>query len=161
MATNPYYQRAFTAIAGSLARARTVVNEFVLIQQGFDLIGTVIGATKYQLSCSNLENDLEAGLDVAYFRVQRVLTLTDVRASLLAASASGVVSISITVNGAPMLSTPLTIDQGETTSTTAAVPVVLSVTAIPDDAEIVVSITAPGAGAKGLIVSLLGSVVSA
>jgi hypothetical protein len=160
MATNPYYQRAFTAIAGSLARARTVVNEFVLIQRGFDLIGTFTGATKYQLSCSDLTSDLEVTSNAAYFRVQRVLTLTDVRASLLAASVSGVVSISITVNGAPMLSTPLTIDQDERTSTTAAVPVVLSVTAIPDDAEIVVSITASGAGAKGLIVSLLGSVVS-
>lgn len=36
--TNPYYQRAFNALAGTLARARQMVNEFALIQRGFDLI---------------------------------------------------------------------------------------------------------------------------
>lgn len=36
--TNPYYQRAFNALAFTLARARQMVNEFALIQRGFDLI---------------------------------------------------------------------------------------------------------------------------
>jgi len=158
MATNPYYQRAFTAIAGSLARARTVVNEFVLIQRGFDLIGTVTGATKYQLSCSDLESNLEVGLDVAYFRIQRAITVDQVRASLIESSASGVVEIDITVNGAPMLSTTLTIDALELTSVTAASTVGLLVTALPDDAEVRVSIVQAGSGARGLIVAIVGSI---
>jgi len=158
MATNPYYQRAFTAIAGSLARARTVVNEFVLIQRGFDLIGTVTGATKYQLSCSDLESNLEVGLDVAYFRIQRAITVFQVRASLIESSASGVVEINLTVNGAPMLTTPLTIDALELTSVTAASTVVLLVTALPDDAEVRVSIVQAGSGARGLIVAIVGSI---
>lgn len=158
MATNQYYQRAFNALAGTLARARQMVNEFALIQRGFDLIGTVTGATKYQLSCSNLENDLETGLDVAYFRVQRAITLYQVRASLIESSASGVVEIDITVNGAPMLSTPLTIDALELTSLTAAAPVVLLVTALPDDADVRISVVQAGSGARGLIVALVGSI---
>ena len=36
--TNPYYQRVFSALSGSLARARQVINEFALVQYGFDLI---------------------------------------------------------------------------------------------------------------------------
>ena len=42
--TNPYYQRAFNALAGTLARARQMVNEFALVQRGFDLIKDRIAA---------------------------------------------------------------------------------------------------------------------
>ena len=158
MATNPYYQKAFSALAGTLARARSLVNEFALIQTGFDLIGTVTGATKYQLACSDLVTDLEVGDDVAYFRMQRSLTLSEVRASLIEASASGVVEIDITINGAAALSSPLYIDSGELTSTTAASPVVLLITEVPDDAEVRINIVQAGAGARGLIVSMLGTI---
>lgn len=160
MATNPYYQRAFNALAGSLARARQMVNEFQLVQNGFDLIGTFTGATKYQLSCSDLTSDLEVNAEAAYFRVQRALRLVDVRASLLAPSASGAVQINMTVNSVGLLAVPITIDQGELTSTTAAVLPELAILNIPDDSVIVISIVAPGAGAKGLIVSLLGTVTN-
>lgn len=156
--SNPYYQRAFNALAGSLARARSAVNEFILIQRGFDLIGDFTGATKYQLSCSDLTSDIEVTPEAAYFRVQRALTLTEVRASLLEPSVSGAVTIDMTVNGSPLLTVPITIDEGEETSTTAAVPAELAITSIPDDAEIVISITTAGSGAKGLIVSMLGRI---
>jgi hypothetical protein len=156
MATNPYYQRAFNAIGGTLARARQMVNEFALIQRGFDLIGSVRGATKYQLSCSDLTSDLETNLEAAYFRLQRALVVTEVRASVLQPSVTGAITIQLTVNGTPMLATPLTLDQGERTSTTAAVPHILSLSSLPDDAEVVVQILAPGANAKGLIVSMIG-----
>lgn len=36
--TNIYYQRAFNSLAFTLSRARQMVNEFALIQRGFDLI---------------------------------------------------------------------------------------------------------------------------
>lgn len=156
MATNPYYQRVFSAAAGTLARARQMMNEFALIQNGFDLIGSVRGATKYQLACSDLTSDLETNLEAAYFRLQRAITVTGVRASVLQPSVAGAVTVQIQVNGVAMLSTPLTIDVGEKSSTTSAVPVQMSLTTLPDDAEIVVQILSPGAGAKGLIVSLIG-----
>jgi hypothetical protein len=158
--TNPYYQRAFAALAGTLARARQMVNEFQLIQRGFDLIGQFQGATKYQLSCSDLTSDLEITPEAAYFDVQRALTLTECRATVLQASASGAITITATVNGSDLFAVPITIDQGETSSLTAAVQSELAITEIPDGARIVVSIDAPGAGAKGLIFSALGRITS-
>ncbi len=158
--TNPYYQRAFSALAGTLARARQMVNEFVLIQRGFDLIGTFTGATKYQLSCSDLSSDLEITPEAAYFDVQRALTLVECRATVLQPSASGAITISATVDGVPLFTVPITIDEGEDSSLTAAVQSELAITSIPDGSRIVISIDAPGAGAKGLIFSALGTITN-
>lgn len=158
--TNPYYQRVFNALGGTLARARQVVNEYVLIQRGFDLIGTFTGATKYQLSCSDLTSDLDINAEAAYFDVQRALVLTECRATVLVASSSGAITVSATVDGVPLFAVPITIDQGETSSFTAAVPSALAITQIPDGSRILISIDAPGAGAKGLIFSLLGTVTN-
>ena len=91
----------------------------------------VTNATKYQLACSDLGSDLKVGLDVAYFRVQRAITITEVRASLLEPSASGPVQIGITVNGAPMLSTNLFIDALKLTSKTAVTQAVILTSALP------------------------------
>lgn len=82
------------------------------------------------------------------------LTLQSIRASLATASATGAVTIDVLVNGASILSTPLTIDQSEETSVSAAVQPVISTAAIADDAEISISVTAPGSGATGLKVTL-------
>lgn len=160
MATNPYYQRAFNALSGSLARARQMVNEFALIQSGFDQIGSFAGATKYQLACSDLTSDLEINAEAAYFDVQRLLTLTECRATVLQPSILGAVTVSATVNGVDLFSVPITIEQGETSSITAAAQPELAITSIPDGARIVVSIDAPGSGAKGLIFSALGTVTN-
>lgn len=159
MATNPYYQRAFNAIGGTLARARQMVNEFSLIQLGFDKIGSVRGATKYQLACSDLTSDLEVNLEAGGFVVQRAFTLAEISAALLVqASSAGAVTVQLTVNGSPILSTPITIDEGEVTSFTAAVQPVANVTVLPKGTVVVVQILAPGNGAKGLVVGLTGSI---
>lgn len=160
MATNPYYQRVFNALGGTLARAKQVINEFQLVQRGFDLIGQVSNVTKYQLSCSDLTSDLQATENAAYFRVQRQLTLYEVRASLIEASVGGPVEVSITVNGADLLSGTLQIDPGELTSETATIQPTLVLTEIPDDAEVRIDIVQPGTGAKGLIVSVLGIITA-
>lgn len=159
--TNPYYQRVFNSIGGTLARARQMVNEFQLIQIAFDLIGTLKGPTKYQLSCSDLVSDLTINEAAGYFRIQRAFTLSGVRASLIRASTSGPVQLSIKVNGADLCSVPLTIDVGEKTSVTAATAAQLAITSIPDDAEVLVGIVTAGAGAQGLIVSLIGTISAA
>lgn len=159
--TNPYYQRVFSAVSGTLARARSVLSEFVLIQRGFDLIGQVENVTKYQLSCSDLVTSLQANGQAGYFRAQRAFVALDVRASLLSASSGGNVVVSVTVNGQPMLSTNITIEQGQVSSTTAAVQPALAITEIPDDALFVVSIDSPGTGAKGLIVAVTGRISTA
>lgn len=160
MATNPYYQRAFNALAGSLARARQMLNEFQLIQNGFDLIGNLERYTKYQLSCSDLTSDLEANPEAAYFRAQSALELVEIRASVAQASASGQVAVQIYVNDVALLSTLLTIDEGERSSATAAVAAVMAFTAIPDDAEFRIEIVGGGTAAKGLIVAIRGRIVT-
>ena len=89
-------------------------------------------------------------------RMPYAFTLTSVRASLTTASTSGIPTIDINKDGATILSTKLTIDQGEKTSTTAAVPVALSDVVLADDAEMTFDIDVAGTGAAGLKVVLIG-----
>jgi hypothetical protein len=91
------------------------------------------------------------------------MTLTAVRSSLsTAGSTSGVTTVDINEGGSTILSTKLTIDQGEKTSTTAATPAVISDATLADDAEITIDIDAISGGAteKGLKVTLIGTRVA-
>ena len=94
----------------------------------------------------------------ATFRVPWAFTLTDVRASLTTAQASGTIfTVDINDSGTTVLSTKLTIDNTEKTSTTAAAAAVISDTALADDAEITIDIDQIGNGtATGLKVYLIG-----
>jgi hypothetical protein len=88
----------------------------------------------------------------------RAVTLTAVRASLTTAQASGnIFTIDINESGTSILSTKLTIDNTEKTSTTATPPVI-SDTSLADDSEITIDIDQIGNGtAKGLKVMLIGN----
>lgn len=91
------------------------------------------------------------------FRMPFALTLTAVRASLTTVSSSGIPTVDINEAGATILSTKLTIDASEKTSTTAATAAVISDTALADDAEITIDIDVAGTGAAGLKVYLIGT----
>lgn len=91
------------------------------------------------------------------FRMPFAMTLTAVRASLTTASSSGIPTIDINEAGATILSTKLTIDASEKTSTTAATAAVISDTSLADDAEITIDIDVAGTGAAGLKVMLIGT----
>ena len=91
------------------------------------------------------------------FRMPFAMTLTAVRASLSTASSSGVPTFDINEGGSTILSTKLTIDANELTSTTAATAAVISDTALADDAEITIDIDVAGTGAKGPKVALIGT----
>lgn len=119
--------------------------------------GSSSGPIEVQLSCSDLLSNLTAGTNRGYFRAPRVIHLTAVRASVIAASSSGLVTVDINVNGATILSTKLTIDANEKTSTTAATPPVISTPTISDDDEVTIDIDGAGTAARGLIVTLLGT----
>ena len=92
------------------------------------------------------------------FRMPYAMTLTAVRASLSTAQASGsIFTVDINEGGTTILSTKLTIDNTEKTSTTAATAAVISDSALADDAEITIDIDQIGNGsAKGLKVTLIG-----
>lgn len=111
----------------------------------------------FQLAVSDLATDLTTGTAKAYFRAPHAFTVTAVRSSLIDASSSGLVTVDINDGGTTILSTKLSIDATEKTSTTAATPAVISDTAIADDAEITIDIDAAGTDAKGLIVTIIGT----
>lgn len=154
--TNPYYQRQFDASGGQLARSRQVVQEFRLIQRGFDLIGLQNSIIKFQLACSDLVSPLLAGPAKAYFRTTDQFRLLEVRASVLEASTAGAVRVGLIINGFNALFTPIQIDQGQKTSVTSSVPASIAYENIPDDSEVVIDLLTAGANAKGLVVSLIG-----
>jgi hypothetical protein len=125
------------------------------------LLGSGNYATPFELvvAASDETTALATGTAKITFRMPRAVTLTAVRASLTTAQASGsIFTVDINEGGASILSTKLTIDNTETTSTTAATPVVISDTALADDSEITIDIDQIGNGtAKGLKVMLIGN----
>ena len=103
---------------------------------------------------------LTTGTGKITFRMPYAFTLTDVRASLTTAGGtSGTTTIDINEGGVSVLSTKLTIDNTEKTSTTAATAVVISDSALADDSEITIDIDAITGGATeaGLKVYLIGN----
>ncbi len=100
---------------------------------------------------------LTTGTAKLTIRAPFAFTLTGVRATLKTSSSSGIPTVDINEGGTTVLSTKLTIDQGELTSTTAATAAVISDSAIADDAEITFDIDVAGTGAAGLKVWLLGT----
>lgn len=77
-------------------------------------------------------------------------TVLAVRSSLTTASSSGIPTVDINETGVTIISTKLTIDATEKTSTTAATAPVISDSAIADDAEMTIDIDVAGTGAAGL-----------
>lgn len=112
------------------------------------------------IACSDESTGLTTGTAKVTFRMPFAITLTAVRASLSVAQSSGsIFTVDINEAGASILSTKLTIDNTEKTSTTAATAAVISDTALGDDAEITIDIDQVGDGtAKGLKVYLIGTV---
>lgn len=107
------------------------------------------------LACSDETTAITTGVKTTY-RMPYAFTLTGVRSNINTVSSSGLVTVDIKEGGSTILSTLLSIDASEKTSTTAATPAVISDAALADDAEITVEVTAAGTGAKGLKVWLIG-----
>jgi hypothetical protein len=110
------------------------------------------------IACSDETTALTAGTAKVTFRMPYAFTLTAVRASVTTAPTGSVLTVDINEAGTSILSTKLTIDASEKTSTTAATAAVISDSALADDAEITIDIDGVGstvAGA-GLKVYLIG-----
>ncbi len=110
------------------------------------------------LAASDETTALTTGTSKVTFRMPYAFTLSAVRASLSVAQASGsIFTVDINDSGTTILSTKITIDNTEKTSTTATAAVI-SDTALADDAEITIDIDQVGDGtAKGLKVTLIGT----
>lgn len=108
------------------------------------------------IAASDETTTITTGTAKVTFRMPYAFKVTAVRASLSTVSSSGVVTVDINEGGTTILSTKLTIDASEKTSTTAATPAVISDADLADDAEITIDIDTAGTGAKGLKVTLIG-----
>lgn len=113
----------------------------------------------FVIAVSDESTDLTTGTAKTTFRMPYAFTVSAVRASVTAAPTGAALEVDINEGGASILSTVLSIDVGEKTSTTAATPPVISDASLADDAEITIDIDQIGstvAGA-GLKVTLIGN----
>lgn len=112
----------------------------------------------FVVAASDETTALSTGTAKVTFRMPYAMTVTSVRASLSTTQTSGnILTVDINDGGTTILSTKLTIDNTEKTSTTAATPAVISDTALADDAEITIDIDQVGDGtAKGLKITIIG-----
>lgn len=111
------------------------------------------------IACSDETTAITTGTAKVTFRMPYAFTLSAVRASVTTAPTGSTIIIDINEGGTTILSTKLSIDASEKTSTTAASAAVISDTALADDAEITIDFdqvgsTIAGAGVK---VYLIGS----
>jgi hypothetical protein len=111
------------------------------------------------LDVGDQTTNLTTGVAKKTFRMPFAMTLTGVRASVSTAPVGSTIVVDINEAGSTILSTKLSIDAAEKTSTTAATPAVISDAALADDAEITIDIDQIGSGTAGagLKVVLLGS----
>lgn len=112
------------------------------------------------IACSDETTALTTGTAKVTFRMPHGFTLSAVRASLTTAPTGADLVVDINKGGVSILSTKLSIDATEKTSTTAATAAVISDPNLGDDAEITIDIDQVGstiAGA-GLKVYLIGVV---
>lgn len=100
-------------------------------------------------ACSDETTALTTGAAKVTFRLPYAMTLTEVRASVGTAPTGATLTVDVNESGSSILSTKLTIDAGEKTSTTAATPPVISDSSLADDAEITVDVDQIGSGTAG------------
>lgn len=129
----------FLRADGTWAAPSAAVTESIIIAVGDETTAITTGTAKVT------------------FRMPYPFNLSAVRASLTAASSSGNPTVDINEAGTSILSTKLSIDSGEKTSTTATTAAVISDSSLADDAEITIDIDTAGTGAAGLKVYLIGS----
>jgi hypothetical protein len=124
-------------------------------------IGTGVDLTQaICIAASDETTALTTGVAKVTFRMPYAFTLTAVRASVTTAPTGGtLLTVDINESGTTILSTKLTFDASEKTTTTATTPAVISDASLANDAEITIDIDAVGstiAGA-GLKVYLIGT----
>jgi len=103
----------------------------------------------YIITCSDEETDLTTGTAKVTFRMPTAGTLTGVKATVTTAPVGSNLIVDINEAGTSVLSTKLSIDDGEKTSETAATPPVISDSGLADDAEITIDIDQVGSNPAG------------
>jgi hypothetical protein len=120
--------------------------------------GTAHGIEAVIIPITTEAGAVSAGTGKVAFYLPYKFVVTEVRASLNVAQASGsILTVDINANATSILSTKLTIDNTETVSTTAAAAPVISTAVLSDGAFVSFDVDQIGNGsAKGLKVTLIG-----
>lgn len=111
------------------------------------------------IACSDEATDIAIGTAKVTFRMPYAMTVDEVRANVNTAPTGSTIIVDINEDGSTILSTKLSIDATEKTSTTATTAPVISDTALADDAEITIDIDQVGStiAGKGLKVVIKGT----
>lgn len=133
-----------------------VVGEVLFVASGATAVEYKFISESFCLAISDETTAITTGTAKLTMRMPYAFTLTDVRASINTVSSSGLPTFDINESGITILSTKLTIDASEKTSTTATTAVVISDTALADDAEMTFDIDTAGTGTKGAKICLIG-----
>lgn len=158
--------RLYVSTAGALTNVRPTagfVQSVAVVSRVDATLGEIIvsldeAGTLYtevlERAISDEATALTTGAAKLTFRMPFGFVLTGIRANTNTAPAGAAIQVDVNLTGTgSIFSTPLTIDDGEKTSVTAATPAVISTTTLADDAEITVDIdqvgsTTPGKGLK-------------
>lgn len=124
-----------------------------------DKIEALTSGKYVQVAFSDQSSTITATAGKVTFRMPFAMTVTSVRASLKTGQTSGnIFTVDIHESGTTILSTKITIDNTEKTSTTAATAPVVSDTSLADDAEITVDVDQIGDGtAIGGLITIIGN----
>jgi hypothetical protein len=101
-------------------------------------------------SVTGEDGNASTGTGKVTFRMPYAMTLTDVRASVKTAPTGATIVCDLNEGGGTVLSTKVSIDAGETTSTTAGTPPVISDSALADDAEMTIDVDQVGSSSAGV-----------
>jgi hypothetical protein len=147
-------------------------NDYVLTADSTTATGLAwldSGSIKHQvalvIACGDETTAIDATGQKISFRMPYAMTLNagsaGITGSLVTAgTGAALLTVDIQESGSTILSTALTFDATETTTTSAATPVVISDTSLAADSVITISVTTLDSGgvAAGLKISLIGSV---
>lgn len=143
-----------SGIATATTRTFTFPDASGTIALTSDLTGSGVKPTESLIiACSDETTAITTGTAKITFRMPYAFTLSAVRASVTTAPTGSTIIIDINESGSTILSTKLSIDISEKTSTTAASAAVISDSSLADDAEMTIDFdqvgsTIAGAGVK-------------